>query len=168
MAKVRKPKRVAAVLFGGTSALISGTVATLLLSPSGFWSPARAAAPRPAATPRTATPAADQTSPHASARPTVHPPQSRASSLVQPNPTVTHLPSPAQAATKPAVVVYTVRPGDTLTAIAAWFDAHGYGPLYAANKAVIGADPNLIRPGERITVANGGMVLEPPVQAASK
>ncbi|MEU5433482.1 transglycosylase family protein [Streptomyces sp. NPDC020719] len=46
---------------------------------------------------------------------------------------------------------YTVREGDTLSAIAA---AHGTGwqTLYAANKAVIGADPNLILPGQRLAL----------------
>jgi LysM repeat protein len=46
---------------------------------------------------------------------------------------------------------YTVRSGDTLSAIAS---AHGlsWKKLYAANRAVIGGDPNLIMPGQRLTV----------------
>ncbi|MGP3984446.1 transglycosylase family protein [Streptomyces sp. KR80] len=46
---------------------------------------------------------------------------------------------------------YTVRPGDTLSAVAA---AHniGWRAVYAANKAVIGADPNLILPGQRLVL----------------
>ncbi|MEU2792977.1 transglycosylase family protein [Streptomyces sp. NPDC007100] len=46
---------------------------------------------------------------------------------------------------------YTVRQGDTLSRIAA---AHGVGwrQLYAANQAVIGGDPHLIVPGQRLTV----------------
>ncbi|MCF1599620.1 LysM peptidoglycan-binding domain-containing protein [Streptomyces muensis] len=44
---------------------------------------------------------------------------------------------------------YTVRAGDTLSGIA---DRHGttWRQLYAANKSVIGADPHLIVPGQRL------------------
>ncbi|MEW1831932.1 transglycosylase family protein [Streptomyces sp. NPDC088196] len=44
---------------------------------------------------------------------------------------------------------YTVREGDTLSAIAA---QHGttWRKVYAANKSVIGADPNLIVPGQQL------------------
>jgi nucleoid-associated protein YgaU len=46
---------------------------------------------------------------------------------------------------------YTVRPGDTLSAIAG---RHGtsWQALYAANRAVIGGDPDLIVPGLRLDV----------------
>ncbi|WP_406263574.1 LysM peptidoglycan-binding domain-containing protein [Actinacidiphila glaucinigra] len=46
---------------------------------------------------------------------------------------------------------YSVRGGDTLSGIAA---AHGttWKKLYAVNRSVIGADPNLILPGQRLTV----------------
>ncbi|MCQ4085076.1 LysM peptidoglycan-binding domain-containing protein [Streptomyces sp. RB6PN25] len=46
---------------------------------------------------------------------------------------------------------YTVAPGDTLSAIAA---AHGttWQRIYAANRQVIGDDPDLILPGQRLTV----------------
>ncbi|MFI2349808.1 transglycosylase family protein [Streptomyces sp. NPDC019443] len=46
---------------------------------------------------------------------------------------------------------YTVRRGDTLSAVAS---AHGtyWRDLYAANKAVIGGDPNLIVPGQRLAL----------------
>ncbi|MEV6396958.1 transglycosylase family protein [Streptomyces sp. NPDC051907] len=46
---------------------------------------------------------------------------------------------------------YTVRSGDTLSGIAA---AHGadWRGVYAANKAVIGDDPNLIVPGQRLAL----------------
>ncbi|MFI9807115.1 transglycosylase family protein [Streptomyces sp. NPDC052301] len=46
---------------------------------------------------------------------------------------------------------YTVREGDTLSLVAA---RHGttWQRLYAANKAVIGGDPNLIVPGQRLTL----------------
>src|SRR3984957_12069448 len=43
---------------------------------------------------------------------------------------------------------YTVAPGDTLSGIAAALGARGGWPaLYAANRRVIGPDPNVIRPG---------------------
>ncbi|WP_327322684.1 LysM peptidoglycan-binding domain-containing protein [Streptomyces sp. NBC_01210] len=46
---------------------------------------------------------------------------------------------------------YTVRRGDTLSGIAA---AHGadWRVLYAANKTVIGGDPNLIVPGQKLAL----------------
>ncbi|MGI5399955.1 transglycosylase family protein [Streptomyces sp. CA-135486] len=46
---------------------------------------------------------------------------------------------------------YTVRRGDTLSGIAA---AHGrdWRSLYAANKGVIGADPDVILPGQRLAL----------------
>ena len=43
---------------------------------------------------------------------------------------------------------YAVRPGDTLSGIAARFAVRGGWPaLYAANRPLIGSDPNVIRPG---------------------
>jgi nucleoid-associated protein YgaU len=43
---------------------------------------------------------------------------------------------------------YAVRPGDTLSGIAARFVVRGGWPaLYAANRPLIGSDPNVIRPG---------------------
>jgi hypothetical protein len=50
-------------------------------------------------------------------------------------------------------VTYTVKPGDNLTVIAAWFNQHGYQPVYDWNKTTIGADPNLIGPGQVLIVA---------------
>ncbi|GAA0624179.1 transglycosylase family protein [Streptomyces crystallinus] len=46
---------------------------------------------------------------------------------------------------------YTVRAGDTLSAVA---EAHGttWEALYAANRAVIGGDPDLIVPGQRLAL----------------
>lgn len=57
-------------------------------------------------------------------------------------------------------VVYTVKKGDTLSGIAAWFWLHGYGGLYEANKAVIGSDPNLIFPGQQFTITDGVMTAQ--------
>ena len=48
---------------------------------------------------------------------------------------------------------YAVRPGDTLSGIAARFAVRGGWPaLYAANRPLIGPDPNTIRPGTVLTV----------------
>ncbi|WP_308293192.1 transglycosylase family protein [Streptomyces sp. TS71-3] len=47
--------------------------------------------------------------------------------------------------------VYTVRPGDNLSAIADSHDLKGGWPkLYAANKKTVGADPDLILPGQNL------------------
>ena len=52
-----------------------------------------------------------------------------------------------------APVRYTVTAGDTLAGIAARFAVRGGWPaLYAANRRVIGPDPNTIRPGTVLTV----------------
>ena len=71
---------------------------------------------------------------------------------------------PAVATTNPVVTVvrvalltYVVKPGDNLTIIAAWFHQHGYGALYERNKAVLGANPDLIHPGQRITISAAGV-----------
>ena len=48
---------------------------------------------------------------------------------------------------------YTVAAGDTLAGIAALLAVRGGWPaLYAANRRVIGTDPNTIRPGIVLTV----------------
>jgi nucleoid-associated protein YgaU len=54
-------------------------------------------------------------------------------------------------------ITYVVKHGDNLTVIAAWFHQHGYGHLYDLNRAKIGSNPNLIFPGEKITIAHGTM-----------
>ena len=68
---------------------------------------------------------------------------------------------PARAAMPHAqdTITYTVKQGDTLSGIAEWFRLHGYGALYAANKSVIGSNPNLIYPGERITISHGVLTM---------
>ena len=73
-------------------------------------------------------------------------------------PTVGTVPQPAKSRAASSVT-YTVKAGDTLSGIAEWFKLHGYGVLYAANEAVIGSNPNLIVPGERITITKGVMKL---------
>ncbi|MGV9244583.1 transglycosylase family protein [Streptomyces sp. NPDC003710] len=49
---------------------------------------------------------------------------------------------------------YTVRPGDNLSAIADSLDVKGgWAALYDANKETVGADPNLILPGQSLALA---------------
>ncbi len=47
---------------------------------------------------------------------------------------------------------YTVRSGDTLSAIAARLGIGDWRPLYEANKKLIGPDPDLIQPGQVLTI----------------
>lgn len=48
---------------------------------------------------------------------------------------------------------YTVQPGDNLSQIATDHTASGdWSALYDANKATVGSDPNLIHPGEQLTL----------------
>lgn len=58
-------------------------------------------------------------------------------------------------------VTYVVQPGDNLIIIAKWFDLHGFGELYEANKAVLGANPDLIYPGQVITISAAGVTMLP-------
>jgi LysM repeat protein len=72
-----------------------------------------------------------------------------ASAATGPAPAATQ---PAPAATVPAAT-WTVRPGDTLTSIAASFAVNGgWQALYAANRAAVGPDPDLVRPGTILTL----------------
>lgn len=59
---------------------------------------------------------------------------------------------------------YTVRPGDTLSKIAEKY-ATDWRTLYAANRGVVGSDPNLIRPGMVLALpgAPGGEASPTPV-----
>jgi LysM domain. len=56
--------------------------------------------------------------------------------------------------TKPVPKVYTVKPGDTLTAIAKreLGSSSKWPDIYNANTKVIGRDPNLIRPGQKLVM----------------
>lgn len=47
---------------------------------------------------------------------------------------------------------YTVKAGDTLSGIAAKFPGVAWRAIYDANRAVIGADPDMIRPGQVLTI----------------
>jgi LysM repeat protein len=56
----------------------------------------------------------------------------------------------------PPVVTWVVRPGDTLSGIAAALGVRGgWRALYAANRRQIGPDPGLIRPGVILAVPGG-------------
>lgn len=53
-----------------------------------------------------------------------------------------------------AATTYTVKKGDTLTAIARKLTGNAdWKPIYEANKAVIGSNPNLIYPGQVLTIS---------------
>jgi LysM repeat protein len=73
--------------------------------------------------------------------------------VIGPDPNVIH---PATVLVLPgqtAPVRYTVAAGDTLSRIAAEFAVRGGWPaLYAANRSLIGPDPNTIQPGTVLTV----------------
>jgi len=56
------------------------------------------------------------------------------------------------AAPAPPPRAYTVREGDTLSGIAAKLGLQDWRRLYDGNRAVIGGDPNLIRPGQVLVV----------------
>ena len=51
---------------------------------------------------------------------------------------------------------YTVRKGDTLSAIAQRLGLSSWHALYEANRDLIGPDPDLIRPGQVLVVPSGG------------
>ena len=63
--------------------------------------------------------------------------------------------TPEREDTKPTVAqTYTVQSGDSLWSITKKFSGNGnnWGSLYVANKAVIGNNPNLIKPGQVLTL----------------
>ena len=49
------------------------------------------------------------------------------------------------------MAVYIVRNGDSLSAIAKKLNIPNWRTLYETNKAIIGANPNLIRPGQKLS-----------------
>lgn len=80
--------------------------------------------------------------PDASAAPIVQP--------SQPAPVPAPVPVPT-APVAPAIRTYTVVRGDTLSGIAARFGTT-WQAIYAANRGIIGSNPNLIRPGQVLVV----------------
>ncbi len=163
MAKVKKPTTITALLFAATLTLVGGTVAAALLPSHGvLWVRTHSAAKIGSAAPATASIPSPPANPPATATPTpsrkpAPAPRSRVASKP-----LAGAPAAQAAARPPAPITYTVKPGDTLSAIAAWFTQQGYGALYAANLDVIGGNPDLIRPGERITISRGVMTFHGP------
>jgi LysM repeat protein len=152
----RNPKVMAAVLITGTVVLVAGGVLTASW-PAGHKATSAVAVAAQSA-PRSSSGSTRSTSTATT------PPASGgvdADSTTQPAPATTINP-PTPAPTNPPSFTYTVQPGDTLFDIAQWFKLHGYGDLYSANAAVIGTNPSLIRPGERITVTGGVWTMQPP------
>jgi nucleoid-associated protein YgaU len=54
----------------------------------------------------------------------------------------------------PGVKTVVVAPGDTLSQIAqkAYGDPSKWDKIYQANKALIGPNPNLIKPGQKLVI----------------
>jgi phage tail protein X len=67
---------------------------------------------------------------------------------------------------------YTVKPGDTLSNIALHFYGDGTEPawrkIYDANRSLISADPNLIKPGEPLTIPTLGLPGELPTRVGEE
>jgi hypothetical protein len=82
------------------------------------------------------------------------------------HPAVHHTGAPAKtSATHPGgTSEHTVRPAETLSGIAAGLHVPGgWQALYAANHTTVGADPNLIYPGEQLTWRSGQPATTAPV-----
>ena len=92
-----------------------------------------------------AKPAAAPKSTQRAATPPVSPTQATAGN--------TNLNKPAA----PAQDTYTVQSGDSLSKIAKnhYGDANDWKRIYEANKALIGANPDLIHPGQRLVIPRG-------------
>lgn len=58
---------------------------------------------------------------------------------------------------KPAPIVYTVRPGDTLFGIAQRYTNGDFMSIYQANIATIGGNDNLIYPDQKIVIPNAAV-----------
>jgi LysM repeat protein len=88
--------------------------------------------------------------------------------LIGPDPNVIHPGTVLVIPAETAPVRYTVMTGDTLSGIAAALSLRGGWPaLYAANRRVIGPDPNAIRPGTVLTVP-GPAVPSPPAASPGR
>lgn len=87
--------------------------------------------------------------------PVVTPPKTTPPVVAKPPPVVLKEPPgprapPKPAPHKPVKKVYIVRKGDTLSTIALRLHIPNWHTLYTANRAVIGLNANLIKPGQRL------------------
>lgn len=151
-----RPKAIAGILTVGIVVIVGGTVAAVAGQhsdgPSTAGLAAKAVSESPSATPSSIAPSAG-TSPSVTPSPVA---------TAVPTQTTVSQPAPsASPAVKPPVT-YVVKHGDTLSGIANWFKLHGYQDLYVANWKVIGSNPDLIIPGEQITISGGLMTLASP------
>ena len=144
-----KPKLVAVALVGGIVVLGTGSVVAASL-PS--WTTHTATITSATGSPRVSGTAVTPSPPPAPA--SAPPSPAQAPSAVAGSPSMR-----AKMPHATGSITYTVKPGDTLSGIAEWFSLHGYGALYAANMSVIGSNPNLIIPGEHITISHGVLKL---------
>lgn len=154
-----EPRTLTVVLGGAIAALgVSAVVGVTQLS-TGFHVPARTLAIRSASAPIAAppwtmsSPATPATSPGPATPSMTSVPATTAP------PTTTAPATAAPTADNMPPLTYTVKTGDNLSTIAAWFKLHGYQALYQANESVIGNDPNLIFPGQTITIGAGGATM---------
>src|SRR5204862_7335117 len=83
--------------------------------------------------------------------------------LIRPDPNVLHAGTVLVLPGRAPPARYRVAAGDTLAGIAARLAVRGGWPaLYAANRRVIGPDPNVIRPGIVLTVRRPAASAPPP------
>jgi hypothetical protein len=59
-------------------------------------------------------------------------------------------------------ITYDVKPRDTVSTIAYWFEQKGYGVQFAANLQVIDLNKNLLVPGALVSITNGVMRIQSP------
>ena len=146
---------ILALLIGGL--VLAGGIALIVVASSNSGGGGGDKSPRAAAAVST-TSAPSSTAP-ATTAPATTAPASTAPATTAPPSTAAKAKSTTKAAPSVKPITYTVKRGDNLTAIAKWFHMHGYGSLYETNKSVIGKDPNLIHPGQKITISSRGMTV---------
>lgn len=161
MAKTRRPTLVSGLLLFGTVALVAGTAALAGHPVTRMMTGDRADVVADARRMIVSERAMAQAGPSPLPTLTATTPQPLPTAVpVAPSPVPSTSARPPEASAS-RTVTYTVKRGDTLGGIAAWFDQRGFGPLYRANRAVIGNDPDLIRPGQRIIISGTRMTVSP-------
>lgn len=96
------------------------------------------------------TPAKPQKAPQAPVKSTPKPPAPKETTKTHKTPSKPAAPA-AKAPVSTGSAKYTVKDGDFLTKIAAKYGT-SWDAIYAQNKSVIGSDPNLIIPGQVLTI----------------